>query len=135
MKAISIFLILVAIAWGAFEIWVTAAIGQIAERDYTAPVSAIAWFIAMGPWLLLLGPVLVLLRWIPKIGAVLALVGSLVFIGQAIHEFSGLFSVSFSEDKPLYVILLAIVLLALAATLASLRLLQLVWKLRLREIR
>jgi hypothetical protein len=124
MKVPSLFLMIVGVARGLFELWLSAGMQQIAQAEQS--VSVLGWLFVLSDWALVVGPILVLTGWFPKIGALVALLACIAFTVEVVDLLRA-FNVDFLHDKSLSLVLSVIVLVTLTTDVAALRLAQLVW--------
>src|SRR5438105_7933971 len=123
MKILSLFLIVVGVAWALFNAWLNAGMEQIADWEYRA--SIFGWLVVISPWLLAAGAISALAGWHPKVGVLLIVLACAVLTGQVIYAVSGLFELEFSKWKPLYAVFGVASLITLFADAAAFRVTQL----------
>lgn len=121
MKTYSLGLIFVGVLWVLSMYWMTSGMDAITDR---VSVSFMGTALIAGPILLICGPILVLVGFYSKVGAALTILGCAILTAWAVYVTSGLRSMNWVEDKPLFVVVAVLITVTLLCDLAAIRLYQ-----------
>jgi len=128
MKTYALGITLVGILWVLSMYWMISGMDAITERVPVSPIGTVVGtaLLFAGPILLICGPILLLVGFYSKVGAGLTLLGCVILTVWATYVTTGLRSVSWVEEKPLFVICAVLIVVTLLCDLAAIRLYQLV---------